>query len=98
MQIFPVGREALERKSYRAGRENYQSIVHGQRSEGLILSYYISETIFAEMLILANRPVAGVGWGGGGLLPYMGYRGMCHCEVYGFQAVYSGIGYINQRV
>ena len=33
-----------------------------------------------------------------GLLPYMGYRGVCHFEVYGFQAVYSGIGYINQRI
>ena len=31
---------------------------------------------------------------GGGLLPYMGYI----YEGYGFQAVYSGIGYINQRV
>ena len=29
--------------------------------------------------------------GGGGVLPYMGYIGMCHCEGYGFQAVYSGI-------
>ena len=36
--------------------------------------------------------------GGGGVLPYMGYIGMCRCEVYGFQAVYSGIGYINRRV
>ena len=26
---------------------------------------------------------------GGGELPYMGYIGMCHCEGYGFQAVYS---------
>ena len=31
---------------------------------------------------------------GGGVLPYMGYIGMCHCEGYGFQAVYSRIGYI----
>ena len=23
----------------------------------------------------------------------MGYTGMCRCEGYGFQAVYSGIGY-----
>ena len=41
-------------------------------------------------------------WGpsvpGGGVLSYMGYIGMCRCEVYGFQAVYSGIGYINQSV
>ena len=28
----------------------------------------------------------------------MGYIGMCRCEEYGFQAVYSGKGYINQRV
>ena len=32
----------------------------------------------------------------GGALPYMGHIGMCRCEGYGFQAVYSRIGYINQ--
>ena len=36
--------------------------------------------------------------GGGGVLPYMGYIGMCRCEGYGFLAVHSGIGYINHRV
>ena len=36
--------------------------------------------------------------GGGGVLPYMCYIGMCRCEGYGFQAVYSSIGYINQSV
>ena len=36
-------------------------------------------------------------WGGGGTAIY-GHMGMCCCEGYGFQAVYSGIGYINQRV
>ena len=35
---------------------------------------------------------------GGGVLPYMGYMGMCRCEGYGFQAVYSRLGYINQGV
>ena len=35
---------------------------------------------------------------GGGVLPYMGYIGMCRCEGYGFQAVYSRIGYVNQSV
>ena len=35
---------------------------------------------------------------GGGVLPYMGHIGMCLCEGYGFQAVYSSIGYINQSV
>ena len=34
----------------------------------------------------------------GGVLPYMGHIGMCRCEGYGFQAVYSSIGYINQSV
>ena len=33
---------------------------------------------------------------GGGVLLYMGHIGMCRCEGYGFQAVYSRIGYINQ--
>ena len=36
--------------------------------------------------------------GGGPVLPYMGYMGMCRCEGYDFQAVYSRIGYINQSV
>ena len=30
-------------------------------------------------------------------MPYMGYIGMCRYEGYGFQAVYSRIGYINQE-
>ena len=34
----------------------------------------------------------------GRVLPYMGYIGMCHCEVYGFQTVYSRTGIINQSV
>ena len=38
------------------------------------------------------------GGGGGGVLPYMGYIGMCRCEGYGFQPVYSSIGYIYQSV
>ena len=36
--------------------------------------------------------------GGGRVLPYIGYIGMCRCEGYGFQGVYSRIGYINQSV
>ena len=36
--------------------------------------------------------------GGGVVLSYMGYLGRCRCEGYGFQAVYSRIGYINQNV
>ena len=44
------------------------------------------------IIIVSGRP------GGGGVLPYMGYIGTCRCEGYGFQAVYSSIGYINQSV
>ena len=36
--------------------------------------------------------------GEGGTAIYMSYIGMCCCEGYGFQAVYSRIGYINQSV
>jgi len=36
--------------------------------------------------------------GGGGVLPKIGKKGMCRGEGYGFQAVYSRIGYINQSV
>ena len=41
---------------------------------------------------------SGITLGGGGGLAYMGHIGMCRCEGYGFQAVYSSIGYINQSV
>jgi len=41
---------------------------------------------------------SGVVWTWGEAPPYMGYIGMCRCEGYGFQAVYSRIGYINQSV
>ena len=34
----------------------------------------------------------------GVVLPYMGYKGVCHREGYGFEAFYSGTGYIKQRV
>ena len=46
-----------------------------------------------ENILLSAR-----GEGGAAVLPYMGYIGMCHCDGYGFQAVYSWIEYINQRV
>ena len=45
-----------------------------------------------EYLQLSHYP------GGGAVLPYIGYIGMCRCEGYGFQAVYSRIGYINQNI
>ena len=49
-----------------------------------------------ELLISNLALLPGVrGWG---ILPYVDYIGMCHCEGYGFQAVYSKIGYINHSI
>ena len=52
----------------------------------------------AELISVSTLSLGLSHTGGGGVLPYMGYIGMCRCEGYGFQAVYSGIGYINQSV
>ena len=48
--------------------------------------------------ISATKIVSQLESRGGRVLPYMGYIGMCRCEGYGFQAVYSSIGYIDQSV
>ena len=48
-------------------------------------------------VVLALIPTSNTLWGGG-VLPYMGHIGICRCEGYGFQAVHSRIGYINQSV
>ena len=50
-----------------------------------------------------QKIIEGVMRGGGGYCQIWAIQvlcclGMCRCEGYGFQAVYSGIGYINQRV
>ena len=61
---------------------------------------YVSEKIKLlkyMCVVLALIPTSntpGVAGGGGGVLPYMGDIGMCCREGYGFQAVYSRIGYI----
>ena len=34
----------------------------------------------------------------GGVLPYIGYTGMCHWRGYGFQAIWSGKGYGFQAI
>ena len=47
---------------------------------------------------ILELPGEGGGKARGGGLPYMGYIGMCSCEGYGYQAVYSSKGYINQSV
>ena len=66
-------------------------------SENLsLLLFYRQRVCFLVMIILKKTSIYGID--PGGVLPYMGYMGMCRCEGYGFQAVYSRIGYINQSV
>ena len=62
----------------------------GGRGHPDLFPALLLEPLFARSSFLARE--------GGGVLPYMGYIGMCLCEGYGFQAVYSRIGYINQSV
>ena len=73
------------------------------------LHMYKFRSLSYEFLLKFNRshfapqvtlPFVGKGNppGGGGVLPYMGYIGMCRCEGYGFQAIDSRIGYISQSV
>ena len=56
----------------------------------------------APVVQTMDSAILGGAGGGGGVymayMAYMGYIGMCRCEGYGFQAVYSSIGYINQSV
>ena len=40
-------------------------------------------TVFSDCLLKSQ----------GGILPYIGYTGMCHWRGYGFQAICSGKGY-----
>ena len=54
--------------------------------------------LLSEMIDLNELSDRAFSPGGGGVLPYMGYTGMCRCEGYGFQVVYSRIGYINHSV
>ena len=63
----------------------------------VILMTWLYRGLFYEGSTVISSGGGG-GGGGQGVLPYMGYIGMCHCEGYGFQAVFSWIGYINQIV
>ena len=54
------------------------------------------QTFFAFFVCLGNG--SWISAEGGGVLPYNGYIGMCRCEGYGCQAVFSCIRYINHSV
>ena len=54
--------------------------------------------IFLRSLRFLFARFVALGPGGGGVLLYMSYIGMCRSEGYGFQRVCSRIGYKNQRV
>ena len=61
-----------------------------------ILLFFLKSVLNQTMIEHTESAFCFRGKGGGGVLPYMGYIGMCRCEGYGFQAIYSSIGYINQ--
>ena len=58
----------------------------------------LNSSLVPNVLFVQLEDVEGVLIPGGGVLPYMGYIGMCRCEGYGFQAVYSRIGSVNKSV
>ena len=54
--------------------------------------------LYNHVLFMVNENLDLPKGRGSGVLPYMGYIGMCRLEGYGFQAVYSWMGDINQSV
>ena len=59
-----------------------------------ILETYLLEVLTREAVRFCSRavrlfsaPLAPRGGGGGVVLSYISYMGICRCEVYGFQAV-----------
>ena len=62
------------------------------RDESSFTDQLSSDHIYCHDFILSLLPR-----GGRGVLPYIGYTGMCHWRGYGFQAIWSGIGSSNPR-
>ena len=72
-------------------------ISKGKLSENLV---DLRTFLLAEKWVWLNSftSILPGGGGGAGVLPNMGYIGICRGEGYGFQAGYSRIGYIKQSV
>ena len=51
------------------------------------MAYTTRKTVNRRKRLSLNRVVPARGGGGGGVLPYMGYIGMCGPKGYGFSAV-----------
>ena len=47
---------------------------------------------YRQWLLSEGQRLKGYTTGGGGVLPYVSYVGMCRCEGYDFQAISSGDG------
>ena len=62
VRTFPIDREAPEGKSNRSGRENCQSILHGQRSEGLILHHQLQTLLNGIIEVQVFFCVGGFLW------------------------------------
>ena len=74
--------------------------VRNEQRNSILITHIITTQIWAVFQTLWLQQIFNLSEarGGGGVLPCMGYIGMCCCEGYGLQAVYSRIGYINQRL
>ena len=73
--------------------------VRNEQRNSIVITHIITTQIWVVFQTLWLKQIFNLSEArGGGGLPCMGYIGMCRCEGYGFQAVYSRIGYINQSV
>ena len=68
-----------------------------QRSHILLKLYILNENKFIRFN-LCRQSCFLSGFPRGGVLPYIGYTGMCRWGGYGFQAIWSGKGYGFQTI
>ena len=70
------------------------------RNHFVTLMIFMNYSCILEKRYLTYKSTYFRGGGGGGEYCNICYIGtcICHCQGYGFQAAYSRIGYINQRV
>ena len=75
-------------------------LLHGSLKVEKMVAIVSLELVFTILIIISIIKIILIanGFFPWGVLPYMGDIGMCCCEGYGFQAVYSSIGYINQSI
>ena len=86
------------RKIWLGRKHDYRKISGRNGISEKEVQFFLGRTSQTEIRVPLLAFFNSLGGGGVLVLPYMGYMGMCRCEGYGVQAVYSKIGYINQSV